>query len=231
MPTLRELITLHQKVEIKRKEEESLVYQAAVQDIQPTYFAVGIPMVRRIPLRLKKGEEILVTAYAPDARYTFETKVLGRKKDVIPLYLLAWPLDFRREQRRQHIRVKVVLEVFFQVLRPGEEAQLPLLQVLTSESRKKALSVDLSGGGMQLLVREEIPAGSFLLLDFSLLLKGKEREFHLLGKVHRCTATEVRGARSFLAGVSFENITEQEREAIISFVFRKMVTRRRQVED
>lgn len=222
---LREIITVHQRLEV-RKEEHPHFYYTSVQDVKEDHFAIGVPTARRIPLKAEKGEKLFVVAYAPDARYLFETEVLGKKEEAIPLYLLAWPQSFRREQARQYVRVKTVREVLYRPLEEGETLCFPNLQ-----AEKKALSLNISGGGMQLLVRQQLPSGTLLFLDFFLPFKDSEREFRLLAQVRYCNPAEIGGRRFYVVGVSFEEITESERELIIRYVFREMVRQRRQTED
>ncbi|MGB9885503.1 MAG: flagellar brake protein [Moorellales bacterium] len=215
-----ELLRVNQRIELRRENDDE-VYFSLVQEVGEEHFAVQLPMRGGTEVPLHPGEQVEVRIPTERGRYVFNTSVLERYYDRVPLCRLAKPREIFRIQKREYVRWRVSLEVRYEVAEgpPGDSAPVPAL-------RRRAVSVDLSGGGIQLLVREALPVGTWLWLEFELPYRGATRRIQALGRVRRLASLEDEGPRRFAVGISFEKIGEREREAIIAFIFQRMVSER-----
>jgi c-di-GMP-binding flagellar brake protein YcgR len=104
---------------------------------------VGVPMVQGREIRLDAGTELTIFTSQADGLRIFSCTVLRRRELPSPCLYLSWPDSIRRVQRRENVRVEVLLPVTVQV---QDDEQLP--QVLHGSTR------DLSAGGVQIGLSE-----------------------------------------------------------------------------
>ena len=222
---LKNDLMVNQKVEINR-EDDLTIYKSSIQIVDEDSFAISVPYHKGEPLILRSGDIITVKVFTKKERYIFQTRVLGRKQDQIPLYILDYPERTERLQARDFVRVKVSLDVYYQVV--TEETKNQDIHI---ETTHKAITVDLSGGGALLAVDEKIDEGQLLFLRFTVKLKNKEKKLiETFGKVVRYDPPE--GTRTkTLIGVRFVNFDERDRDDLIMFLFERMRNQRKIKDD
>lgn len=211
MPLLPEL-KIRKKIMVSRKGEKQWFF-STVQDIRENgELFIEMPRQGERALVLYPGEAVDVRFSAEEASYIFSSPVLGKTVDRIPLFHLGPPENVQRIQQRNFVRFPVALEVFYAL--PPEKNRRP--------QYKKALSVDLSGGGVRLAVDELLPEGTVLNLKFSLPLKKGLKEIATAGKVVRRWAYETDGVVTYQVAVEFQGITRTQQDYIVNFIFSRM---------
>jgi len=178
-----------------------------------------------------------------DAVYLFNSLVIGvNRNSVEKHYLVKKPYTVERHQRRGHIRVPCHFELrywclddpaiknstqYFSSCRtPGfwedplwiEERTRELESIMPGRA---AFTLDLSGGGLRMVVSERLKRNDHLLIKIK--LNGEENHVFLLeGKVVRVVTISIGRWKRYRAGVSFININENVRERIINYLFESM---------
>ncbi|KKM12326.1 hypothetical protein SY88_04010 [Clostridiales bacterium PH28_bin88] len=217
MKSLNKVLVVNRKVEVIR-DDEGNPYKSLIQDVTEFNFAIQVPSSAGILLPLHPGEKVDIRVIADNEQYLFSTTVTGKKQDNVPLYILALPTQVHRMQLRSFVRIKCAIEVSYQSITPEEVPRVHLL-----EPAKRGMTVDLSGGGMQLVVPEALAPETLVLLKLSVPHKGKTVEVSAVGRIRRCDPSDLDGFRRYVVGVSFERISERDRDKVISFIFRKML--------
>jgi c-di-GMP-binding flagellar brake protein YcgR len=193
-------------------------YKSVIQDITNNSIGINIPVCGGKYLPLRKGEWIEAICFSKNSIYKFNTVVLGRKIDGMLIIMLAKPKKFTRIQRRNHVRIPVLLNITCGALKLNKD----LNEIDDNQCEFfQAYSLDLSGGGMKIASDKKISLGDILLITLPL---GKEL-LAIKGKV-------VRGykdvdSKKNIYGVCFFDIEQGVRENIIQFIFRIMRERRR----
>lgn len=220
MPAWPRVIAVNQRVDLKHQ-SDSQTFHSLVQDVGKGWFAVQVPTIHGIEMRLHRGEEVEVNLYAEGMRYRFTAQVLDRTLDPkgIPLYRLSIPEQAERLNLREYVRWRVALDVGYEVITEEDKPVLHLIKV-----HKKAPTIDISGGGMQLLTKEQLAIDTLLLVQFEIPPKGVIRA---TARVKRSIPREDDGPPRYFTGLAFEDISVHDQEAIINFIFRKMVEDRR----
>jgi c-di-GMP-binding flagellar brake protein YcgR len=143
--------------------------------------------------------------------YMFETKVLGRKLDIIPMVILSYPGNEKiyRIQRRQFVRVETPVDVAVQ-LEPGKTSFV-------------SVTSDISAGGAAII----LPNGYEFTLDTKLftwfvfpMQSGEYHYLNLQAKVVR-QVKEKNGQN--IVSIQFNNISEKERQIIFRFIFERQL--------
>lgn len=206
-------LEVRKKIMITRKGEKQW-YLSVIQDIKDGELFIELPRQRERALVFHPGEEVEVRVTGENACYVFTTKVLGKTHDQIPLFRLAPPGSLQRIQQRKFVRFPVVLDVFYTQL-PEEKKRRSRYQ--------KGTSVDLSGGGIRLVVSEPVKEGTLLQLRFSLPLKKGIKEIKTEGKVVRSWKSEKDGVARHEIAVEFTGIGRTQQDYIVNFIFSRMV--------
>lgn len=215
-----ELLVVNRRVELLRP-NDSTIYSTLIQKVGEDYFAIGLPMVGDTEVPLHQGERVEIRITTDRGRFFFHTEVLSRDWDRVPLYRLAWPKEIKRQQLREFVRWRVALEVKYEPITVAD-----LKTVHLRQPRRRAVSLDLSGGGLQMLVKEPLPVDSLLLLQLELPGRRGQETITAVGKVRRLSVHEGEGPMRYAVGVSFEHISERDRDIVIGFIFQRMVAER-----
>jgi len=223
--TVSELFKVNAKMDIKR-EGERVYYKTSIQEISDEYIGIHIPSYRGKEMILMPGDYVNARVFLEDAQYVFNATVLGRKKDRVPLYMLSMPSNVKRVQMRDYVRIKVQLPVKYKVL---EETRKNAENGADDEDKKfeNAYTVDISGGGVQLVVSKPVEVNQRLYLKFK-ICDLKNRDIEITAKARVVRREQIFNERNkWSLGIAFEDISETQRDLIIAFVFRKLIEQRR----
>lgn len=200
-------------------------YKAAslIQEVNNDDIYVTIPLNEEGRKLLDIGDEVEVIYYDKRRVYGFITKIVGRKKDNIPLYKIAKPVEIYKIQRRQFVRIEFTNGVEYVQYHVNENIDKSNLEKLYNEMKvkgeiKSGFTVDLSGGGARLRTSQPLELNKKLILSIDL------PSFHLIliGKVLRVQKELHNNKIIYHNGIEFINISENDKEKIIEFIFVRM---------
>jgi len=200
---------INKKLEILVDEK---YFNSNVQDITEEYIAISIPINSGEYIPLSKGTIIDVIYYEEENLYKFQSSVIGRKFENIPILLIAKPREIKKIQRRKYVRIPIISTVKYINLK-----NQPRTNPSTIENSKylKASLVDLSGGGMRVRVSEEIKLNDFLLVSLTV----NNEDTLMVGQAMRIAKDD---EGRYYCGLSFEFLESTTRERIIKYIFQLM---------
>lgn len=200
-------------------------YKAAslVQEVKDDALYVTIPLNEEGRKLLEIGDNVEVIYYDKRNVFGFMTRVVGRKTDNIPLYKIAKPIEIYKIQRRQLVRIEFTNGVEYIQYPVNENINKSNLEKLFNEMKdkdeiKSGFTVDLSGGGARLRTSQPLELDKKLILSIDL------PSFHLIliGKVLRVDKALYNNKIVYHNGIEFINISENDKEKIIEFIFVRM---------
>lgn len=211
--SIEKWIKINQSVRVSRDEEKPDWYDSNIQDIRDGKFYITIPYQKTNPLVLGKGDRVIVSIVMQGAKVEFNSTILGRHIDNIPLYALNMPDSYNRVQDRKFVRLPVVMDIYYAELPPEGE----------SPKYIKASMQDISGGGVRMAVDKIYESGTELLLKFYLPLADRLEEINVSGKVVR--SCETNAAVASLA-VEFIKVTRKQQDIIMRYILNKLAQSR-----
>lgn len=213
-------------------QKNQVYYQSTIQEIDKDHIALGTPVKKQKQMFLKEGGTYGFRLPVADALYTFKSKILGKKfSGSISLYLISWPEDVERRQRRQFFRFPCIVDLQYWVLSEQgfkNEDQLSQYsdtvyslseQVESMGSPENAVVINISGGGLMFVSGRRLSVGTVLALRFRLESRAGSTDALLKGKVMRVFVFYMGRIVRYRYGIEFFDINERTRDEIIRFIF------------
>lgn len=208
-------LKINQSIRLTLADVEESWSASNIQNINNNEFCIAVPTLGANPVVLNKGEPVKVSFVFEGAKYEFQSRVTGRLFDNIPLYSLEMPSSFKRIQLREFVRILTFLEVFYAEI--PEEGKEPVFI--------KGSSIDLSGGGVRLLLNKKYKEDTVLLIKFTIPFQYSPENVQMKGKVVRSWPDE--NTSFFQAAIQFQDISRKYQDSIVRYVFMKMSEQRR----
>ncbi len=206
-------LTINNKIEVMLNRE---AFKSNIQDVNDKFFAISIPTKDGEYIPLKAGDLAEVVFYKELSIFQFDSKVLGRKLDGIPVILLEIPEKYTVVQRRQFFRVNKMDYLEIAKLENVEEGYKTTTPTKVVEKMlEKVVLLDISGGGMKIKIKESIQKGDMV----HFFLDTKKGQIEIYGKVVR---VEIDEFNFNVCGICFLDLTQSEREKIIQYTFEIM---------
>jgi c-di-GMP-binding flagellar brake protein YcgR len=167
---------------------------------------IGVPMVGTKEVELPTGTQLqAISTHADGLRIS--TVVVQRRRELpSPCLYVSWPKEVRRVQRREHVRVEVLLPARVALDVEGRAAPRPL----------SGQTLDLSAGGVRLALAEALPVEARVQVMLE-LPKGARVECP--GRVVRAGENPRAAAdRQHWVGIEFMEIREATRRELNRFI-------------
>lgn len=190
---------------------------------------IEMPIAGGVLVALEPGEAFFLSFYTTKGIYQCQSQVVERKyEEKIPVAVLNLQSDFEKLQRRQFYRMECILNLDYRVINSVELRKLLIeksegetLQQTNTESKEGiaiGVVLDISGGGVRF--NSEVPAkeGDVIALQIAFHTQETAKIKTLFAKVLVVVPVQKKTGL-FEHRVEFINIANDEREAIIRFIF------------
>lgn len=207
--------------------------KSVILEVNAQYLAVTIPMGRKQqPLHMEKDTTWDFRFISKDVPYYFRSSCLGLgTSGQASSYLIGLPGELKKVQRRDYYRFPCAFDLHYWALggqRENEDVR-PLRRVVADISLEeragqlgepaKAITANLSGGGLQLVAPARLPVDSVLLLAVFLRSRNKTKTLFLKGKVVWADENELQRTLNYRHAVKFIDLDERVRDEIVGFIF------------
>ncbi len=204
LPAIGDKIEIENSIVVNK--DIKLISQV-LDTIDERHIFIAMPIVSNMVVPIPTGE-IIQIKYAKKSIgvFAFSARVLSRKHSEHLSYMKIERLsDVKKVQRRDYFRLDIVLDV-----------QMELVSSDGIENRKSfsALTKDISGGGLRLISKTRVTANDIV----DIVIKADSGSIQARGRIIRCVPYEGSGSEYDIA-VSFDNIQDQSRTQIVSFIF------------
>lgn len=183
-------------------------YASKLQDFNSKELMVDMPFnEQRVPIIPNKGDRVYGKIIGRSCAYRFVAIFLRSDVDGMPLWILQKPPVVERFQNREFVRVKVTRPI---IVHPLDDDGSMQSMVTTN-------TVDISGGGICFVLFSPLKLGNKVALDIDNL---PDMELiQILGEVVRCQPVDVAGVELYHIGVKFIDLSSNERNKLVKFIF------------
>lgn len=198
---------------------QGLYYRSAVQEIAADHIVIAMPMRQRQQLHLARDSIWDFRLALRGSLCYFRSRCLGQRREgELILFLIAWPREVKRVQRRRHFRSPCSFDAHYWVLaKPGEvPLERPAEQLGEPET---AVIVDISGGGLQFVASAQLPIGAALLMALYLESRDTKEILYVKGKIIWLGLNRQEGVPRYRHALEYAGIPESLREKIVGFIF------------
>ncbi len=239
----------NERVNVSDKSDK-VYYKAVIVELTSVGFVISQPTARQDVLYLREGEVWEFNIEGGNTLFFFSATVLKRaKRGNVPIYLIEYPMKFRRQPRRQFYRLSVNLELEYTVLKEGtdkEEAEGKKKQdhddILVEITEECDMYKDIKvfdektvgqkyadgvfpgftvdiSGGGLKMVADNYHKSGSELLMRIMVPPGVKGGTALKGRVIRSTPIHGGSSKKFRVSVVFIDIDEKVRDVIIEYIF------------
>ncbi|MBE5875385.1 MAG: flagellar brake protein [Lachnospiraceae bacterium] len=223
-------ITPGDKLEMRSVEEVTLpdgtqgirTYQSEVFDIgQDGKVMLAMPMDKTKLVLLPVDGEYDVCFFSKAGMVQANVRILDRQK-LQNNYVLVTEVisDLRKYQRREYYRFNCVLESGIRVISKEEAETIckGLEHLVSDTNMNPGIVVDISGGGLRVVSKQEYQTGDLVYMRFRLPIEDKKRTFRMAARV--VSSKEMpRKNGEYETRVKFLAIDATTREEIIKYIF------------
>ncbi len=206
-------LRINQKIQVAKMRND-LWFNSIILDTGAETISIVIPFDKERPLVLYQDEIVRIRLAANNASYLFSTKVTGVVLDKIKLYKLAYPKNITRIQQRKHVRFQIISMDVEYAHQEGRN------------NYTKGTVIDISGGGMKMAVRKNIPKHERIFLKLVLRLQNRTELIQVKAIVVRSKKAEP-DREIYHLGLRYEDITNKQQDLIVRYVFERMAQQRR----
>lgn len=207
------MVTLGEKVEIvvNFNSHREKTYFSMIQDIPDRdTMIINLPMSKGEAAFLHMGQEIAVNYFRCHGQYYFMATVIDRyEKGNSHFFEIKKISETHRLQRRNYYRLAKTMPVRIDVFLKEDKDSTKTIHGHTC---------NICGGGLGVILKEEIPVDASVRCIFELNYDGNIEKIEAKGRVVRCDPLTDSDDR-FEVGICFEDMPEGQRDEIVKFVF------------
>jgi c-di-GMP-binding flagellar brake protein YcgR len=207
-------LKINQKIEIV---EDNISYKSIIQDVRDKNLLIDMPTSDNKYYIMHVGSILEFYISTPGEIIKCRSNVVGRKiENNVQMAVLDLPQIIGRIQRREYFRLSITMAASY-IMLPEEItfSRVNDIKLRYLDKMSKSITIDLSGGGARIVVKESITKGRMVLLSINI-----PEEVNVICKVIRVERDEV--DKNYKVALRFENIDERTRDKIISFIFKKL---------
>ncbi len=234
---LSKFIQIGDKIELREiggvseTQSEGKHYESKVHDIlSEDTLEIIMPMEKTKLILLSVDSEYDLVFVGKAGLYQCDARVIDRYKSS-NMYILVVELvsNLRKYQRREYYRFSCSLEMSVRGLQEEEQKALESNTPYTLVSgipMQRGVIVDISGGGLRFLSRQNYEPDSLLYINFYLMKGGVRKKYEIFGRALNVHKLENR-AETWEYRVEYFGMNRAIREEIIKYIFEEERKNRR----
>mgnify|MGYP001627144643 FL=1 len=220
---MRKIFKVGDKIEIVRIdrrtwEEKDVQYISKIADIKDEYFYIFTPIKEGVYVTFYIDEIVRVYKVTSDGVWVFDGVVEERFKEPEYMIKVHQISDVRKIQRRMFFRLPINLDIFVKLLNSGLMSGRNTPEEAADDFSEgkivKALTKDISGGGVCFITQEEFEIGDLILTKIPI----EQEELILKAQILRKERVQHPTYR-FMYGCKFVEARQNEIDKIVRFIF------------
>ncbi|NLM43543.1 MAG: hypothetical protein GX201_05960 [Clostridiales bacterium] len=198
-------------------------YVSQITDIcQDDTIEISFPMYKSKTIYFTNGERLNLIIGKKEAVYEFDTIVIGKKYENIPVLRLRIISEPVRIQRRNYYRLRIVKPIKYRIIDFSENIEYENIEDI---EYKEGILLDISEGGIMFCTKEEMKENDILeiVMDIS-----KNKKMIFKGKIIRKQLNEEKSSL-YEYGVEFNKLSKHDKHVLAKFIFseqRKLLKKR-----
>ena len=211
---MEQIFKINQRLEIRlSKNVNDQQYTSRIEEFIPNHMIIAMPMQKGYPVVRERGSVLYGKVFDGRGAYSFKSTFVDKKMNPLPIWIITMPTDIVKTQQRSFVRFDVLLPVVMEC--PINEEQDEVICL-------KAMTKDLSAGGLQFICDKTIKVGKHLKMSLDCPDYGM---IQVDGEVVRIDQPQ-EGRNLYWISIKFVGVHESIRDKISKFIFRKQLEQR-----
>lgn len=211
-------VELGDKIEVIRKTgfivKQNSLYSKVQDIVSDNEIVITAPIDNGKIIPLEIDREYYLCVYTSRGLYRCEGEVISRhKEDNMHYATLKIKTKMQKYQRRQYYRLDCVLSFQY---KNGDE----------KEAWNSGIILDISGGGLRFTSNNQLINGESLVCHIQLNFDDEQKHLYMNGTIIECNILDF-NSNTYETRVSFNDIDNESREAVIRFIFEEERKRRK----
>uniref|UniRef100_A0A7C5Z728 Flagellar brake protein n=1 Tax=Caldicellulosiruptor owensensis TaxID=55205 RepID=A0A7C5Z728_9FIRM len=218
---MRKIFKVGDKIEIVRIdrrtwEEKGVQYISKIADIKDEYFYIFTPIKERVYVTFYIDEIVRIYKVSSDGVWVVDGVIEERLREPEYMIKVKQISDVRKIQRRMFFRLPIHLDIFVKLLISDQipRVDTPAADNFSEGKIVKALTKDISGGGVCFIAQEEFEIGDMVLTKIPI----EQEELILKAQIIRKERIDHPMYR-FMYGCKFVEARQNEIDKIVRFIF------------
>lgn len=199
-------IKINQLVEVEYQvDPDNIEYlPSRIEDMTDEFFYLAVPIRRGeiVPFRIEQNIKVLFSTRSNT--YQFQTIIVDRAREPIPVLKVAKPTELIKIQRRSYVRIPVNLEVNF--------------TILPDKVTHRGFTLDISAGGLLLATKTSLKKGQVLVVKIEL---PQRESVYCHARVIRVSYQATSLLEDNKVAIQFLDISEAQKDRIFNYIFEK----------
>jgi c-di-GMP-binding flagellar brake protein YcgR len=209
-------LSVNSRIEIIGENE---TFISLIQDVNDDGIAINVPLSGRKVYIMHVGSVIEFYMNFRNEVCKLRAIVQGKTSESgLTLILLSYPELIEKIQRREFFRLPVFIDANYYILPEGRiYTNIKDVPLGYYDNMTKSSTVDISGGGIKIITKQNVPRGNFVLV--TLTLPQEKQEIKLLCSVVR--SDEDIFNKNYKLALRFVGLDRKISDTIIKFIFVK----------
>ncbi len=166
-----------------------------------------------VPLHLERVINVYFIKRKEDDIHLYKFKAVVKSREMSEnLHLLRVEMlgELEKVQRRSYYRLNCSVQLQYRIVDSMNEVYNDNIPF------KKSFSNNISGGGISIMLEEKVEVGKLVECE---LYTSQDKKVRLFGKVIRYERSETEGRFKYAAGIAYIKINDNDREAVVRYIF------------
>lgn len=203
-------------------ENEQTTYVSQILDFKEGELIAAMPIYEGHIIPLEVGGILEAYFYTEKGIFRADCRVTGRgKEENIYVMNLEQTTELKKFQRRQFYRLPCSIEVLVRPLNAMDVMQYSktrVFPVMEETVDKTGMIVDISGGGVRIMLEEKYEKNDFVMIRFPINMNIGTRWIQTMGRIVASYQSPVR-SDLYDNRVQFKEIRRELRESIVKYIF------------
>lgn len=211
---------------VSKNTEEKKVYVSQILEFdeeEEEILKVAMPILEGKLIPLQVGSRFHMNFYGNQGMYLADCVVENRfREGNVYVMVVRLTTDLKKNQRRQYYRMNWYYHLKFKIFTVEEMEQYnkskKIPETIQEREFLEGTTLDLSGGGVRFVTREEVSKNDMLFLQMAFQAEEGVRTFDIPAVVIASNSTR-KDPGLYEVRVCFMDIPERNREFIIKYIF------------
>ena len=207
------ILRINQRLDIIiETDDKKEIYHSRIEDMTATNLVLAMPMIKSRPILLFPQDIFYGKIIYKYCVYQFKSQYVDKRFSPVPVWITTLPTEFTKIQQRSFVRVSAFIDCNIEIFDKEED--------MKSVEKLSAITRDISGGGAQITVNEDLSLGTLVRLSFPI----PGDTIKVMCEVVRSTFQPE--AKVYWLGLKYLDLSEANQRKLVRYIFQLQIEKK-----